>query len=178
MASVGVIEKALSFLYVQSSCWICVVRRGVKFRLGRLWGISRTSHLLFLWSLLIHFVPFGFDGKGEQLLLSPTNLQGTSRQGLLLRVTPKCWGQLRLWWFHFTNRQCSTIACHSNPKPRASCTNFLAHASPTAASAQLSRILCLTNVLDMRPSLLLLRNPMFAGDQGLFVHRSALQKVR
>jgi hypothetical protein len=51
MDSVGVIEKALSFLYVQGSCKICVVRRGVRFRLGRLWGISRTSHLLFLWGL-------------------------------------------------------------------------------------------------------------------------------
>jgi hypothetical protein len=51
MASVGVIGKALSFLYVQSSCCICVVRKGVRFRLGRLWGILRISHLLFLWGL-------------------------------------------------------------------------------------------------------------------------------
>ena len=29
MASVGVIEKALSLLYVQSSCWMWVVRKGV-----------------------------------------------------------------------------------------------------------------------------------------------------
>jgi len=51
MASVGVIEKALSFLYVQNSCLICVVRKGVRSRLGRLWGMSRISHLLFLWGL-------------------------------------------------------------------------------------------------------------------------------
>ena len=30
---------------------MCVVRRGVRLRLGRLWGISRTSHLVFLWGL-------------------------------------------------------------------------------------------------------------------------------
>ena len=51
MVSVGVIEKALSFLYVQSSCWICVMRKGVRFRLERSWGVSRISHLLFLWGL-------------------------------------------------------------------------------------------------------------------------------
>ena len=51
MASVGFIEKALSFLYVQSSCWICVVRKGFRFRLGSSWGILRISHLLFLWGL-------------------------------------------------------------------------------------------------------------------------------
>jgi hypothetical protein len=28
-----------------------VVRKGVRFRLGRLWGVSRTSHHLFLWGL-------------------------------------------------------------------------------------------------------------------------------
>ena len=28
-----------------------MVRRGVRLRLGRLWGISRISHLLFLWGL-------------------------------------------------------------------------------------------------------------------------------
>ena len=48
MASVGVIEKALSFLYVQSSCWMWVVRGGVRLRLGRHWVTSRSSHLLFL----------------------------------------------------------------------------------------------------------------------------------
>jgi len=37
MASVGVIEKALSFLDVQSSCWMWVVRKGVRLRLGRHW---------------------------------------------------------------------------------------------------------------------------------------------
>ena len=28
-----------------------MVCKGVKFRIGRLWGISRISHLLFLWGL-------------------------------------------------------------------------------------------------------------------------------
>ena len=28
-----------------------MVRKGVRFRLGRSWGISRISHLLFLWGL-------------------------------------------------------------------------------------------------------------------------------
>jgi hypothetical protein len=44
MASVGVIEKTLSFLYVQSSCWMWIVRKGVRLRLGRHWVTSRSSH--------------------------------------------------------------------------------------------------------------------------------------
>ena len=46
MASAVVIEKAFSFLYVQSSCWICVVHKGVRFRLGRSW-VYRESHIFF-----------------------------------------------------------------------------------------------------------------------------------
>ena len=47
MASVGVIEKALLFLYVQSSCWMWVMRKGVRLRLGRHSVTSRSSHFLF-----------------------------------------------------------------------------------------------------------------------------------
>ena len=53
MASVGVIEQALSFLYVQSSCWMWVVRKGGRLRLGKHWVTSRSSHLLFLWGWVI-----------------------------------------------------------------------------------------------------------------------------
>ena len=48
-ALIDVIVKSLSFLYVQSFCWIWLVHKGVRLRLGKHWGTSRTSHLFFLW---------------------------------------------------------------------------------------------------------------------------------
>ena len=99
MASVGVIEKALSFLYVQSSCWICVVRKGVRFRLGRLWGISRISHLTS--SFLFHWGLRCDDGAGwsakwrtglllnikDQTLNSVSAPQGTPTNALYLHFS-------------------------------------------------------------------------------------------
>jgi len=45
----GCHREGLVFLYVQSSCWLWVVRKGVRLRLGKHWVTSRSSHLLFLW---------------------------------------------------------------------------------------------------------------------------------
>jgi hypothetical protein len=52
---------------------MCVARRGVRFRLGKLWGISKISHLLFLWSLRCD------DGAGWSAI---------SKVGLLILI---CW---------------------------------------------------------------------------------------
>ena len=46
-ASVGVIEKVLPFLYVQSSCSMWVVSKGFRIRLGRNWDTSRNSNPFF-----------------------------------------------------------------------------------------------------------------------------------
>ena len=51
-----------------------MVRKGVRCRLGRLWGISRISHLLFLWGLRCD------DGAGWSAI---------SKVGLLCVVS--CW---------------------------------------------------------------------------------------
>jgi len=53
MASVGVIDKALSFLYVQNSCWMWVVHKGVRLRLGRHWVTSRSFASSFSWGSVL-----------------------------------------------------------------------------------------------------------------------------